>query len=56
MRPLLAHCRLGLGLLYGRWHDRAPARAELVAALELFQAMDMGLWVSRAAAALAEVA
>jgi tetratricopeptide (TPR) repeat protein len=55
MRPLLAHCHLGLGLLYRQERCRAQARAELSAAMELFQSMHMELWLPRAEAALAQV-
>jgi tetratricopeptide (TPR) repeat protein len=55
MRPLLAHCHLGLGLLYSQGPGGAQARTELSAAIELFQSMDMRLWLPRAEAALAQV-
>src|SRR5262249_26961640 len=40
MRPLLAHCHLGLGTLYARMGRVGPARAELSAAIELYRAME----------------
>jgi tetratricopeptide (TPR) repeat protein len=52
MRPLQAHCHLGLGMLcarLGRWEQ---ARAELSAAIELYHAMDMTFWPDRAEVAL----
>jgi len=55
MRPLLAHCHLGLGLLYCQERCRAQACAELSAAMELFQSMHMELWLPRAEAALTQV-
>jgi tetratricopeptide (TPR) repeat protein len=55
MRPLLAHCHLGLGTLYAKIGQRAQARAELSAAIELCRAMDMTFWLPRAEAVLAEV-
>jgi class 3 adenylate cyclase/tetratricopeptide (TPR) repeat protein len=55
MRPLLAHCYLGLGTLYAKTGQREQARAELSAAIELYRAMDMTFWLPRAEAALAEV-
>ena len=55
MRPLLAHCHLGLGTLYGRMGQVEPARAELTAAIELYRAMDMTFWLPQAEAALAQV-
>ena len=41
MRPLVAHCHLGLGTLYATIGRRAEARAELSAAVELYRAMEM---------------
>jgi tetratricopeptide (TPR) repeat protein len=55
MRPLVAHCHLGLGTLYGRMGRVEPARAELTAAIELYRAMDMTFWLPQAEAALAAV-
>jgi tetratricopeptide (TPR) repeat protein len=54
MRPLVAHCHLGLGTLYGRMGRVEPARAELTAAIELYRAMDMTFWLPQAEAALAQ--
>jgi class 3 adenylate cyclase/tetratricopeptide (TPR) repeat protein len=54
MRPLQAHCRLGLGTLYGRMGRVEPARAELTTAIELYRAMDMTFWLPQAEAALAQ--
>jgi hypothetical protein len=56
MRPLVAHCHLGLGTLYVTIGHRAEARAALFAAVELYRAMEMTLWLPHAEAALAEVA
>jgi hypothetical protein len=55
MRPLAAHCHLGLGTLYAQTRRPEPARAELSAAMALSRAMDMTFWLSRAEAALARV-
>jgi tetratricopeptide (TPR) repeat protein len=55
MRPLLAHCHLGLGTLYVTTGQREQARAELNAAIELYHAMDMTFWLPQAEAALAQV-
>ena len=54
MRPLLAHCHLSLGTLYGRMGQAEHARAELSAAIELYRAMDMTFWLPQAEAALAQ--
>jgi tetratricopeptide (TPR) repeat protein len=53
MRPLVAHCSLGLGTLYGRMGRVDPARAELTAAIALYRAMHMTFWLPQAEAALA---
>jgi tetratricopeptide (TPR) repeat protein len=55
MRPLVAHCHLGLGRLYGQSGRGAQARAALSAAIELYRAMDMTFWLPQAEAALAQV-
>jgi tetratricopeptide (TPR) repeat protein len=55
MRPLQAHCHLGLGKLYAKTGRRAEARAALSAAIELYQAMGMTFWLPEAEAALAQV-
>jgi hypothetical protein len=54
MRPLQAHCRLGLGNLYLKSGRREAARAELSAAIELYRAMEMTFWLPEAERALAE--
>jgi tetratricopeptide (TPR) repeat protein len=53
MRPLQAHCHHGLGMLYANIGQREQARAELSAAIELYQAMEMTYWLPQAEAALA---
>jgi class 3 adenylate cyclase/tetratricopeptide (TPR) repeat protein len=55
MRPLLAHCHLGLGTLYAKNGQREQARAELSTAIELYRAMEMTFWLPQAEAALARV-
>jgi tetratricopeptide (TPR) repeat protein len=55
MRPLLAHCHLGLGCLYAKTGHPEPARLELTAAIALYRAMDMTFWLPQAEAALAQV-
>jgi tetratricopeptide (TPR) repeat protein len=56
MRPLLAHCHLGLGTLYLKIGRPEQARAELAAAIALYRAMEMTFWLPKAEAALAQVA
>jgi tetratricopeptide (TPR) repeat protein len=55
MRPLQAHCHLGLGTLYAQTGQRQQAQAELSAAIDLYQAMDMLFWLPQAEAALAQI-
>jgi tetratricopeptide (TPR) repeat protein len=55
MRPLVAHCHLGLGRLYHQTGRSEQARAALSAAIELYCAMDMTFWLPQAEAGLAKV-
>jgi tetratricopeptide (TPR) repeat protein len=55
MRPLMAHCHLGLGLLYAKIGRQEPARTELSAAIALYQSMEMTFWLPQAEAALAQM-
>jgi tetratricopeptide (TPR) repeat protein len=55
MRPLVAHCHLGLGMLYAKIGRPAQARPELSAAMALYRAMDMTFWLPQTEAALARV-
>ena len=55
MRPLQAHCHLGLGTLYAKTGQREQAHAALSTAIELYRAMDMTFWLPQAEAALAQV-
>jgi tetratricopeptide (TPR) repeat protein len=55
MRPLQAHCHLGLGTLYTTLGQRELAHAELAAAVALYRAMEMMFWLLQAEAALAQV-
>jgi tetratricopeptide (TPR) repeat protein len=55
MRPLVAHCHLGLGTLYAKTGQREQAHAELSAAIDLYHAMGMAFWLPQAEAALAQV-
>ena len=52
MRPLAAHCHLGLGRLYARTGETEKARAALRTAIDLYRVMDMTYWLDRANAAL----
>jgi tetratricopeptide (TPR) repeat protein len=48
MRPLVAHCHLGVGKLYRRTGDRARADEHLQTALTMYREMDMGFWLEKA--------
>jgi tetratricopeptide (TPR) repeat protein len=54
MRPLQAHCHLGLGTLYANQDQSEQARVELSDAIALYRAMDMAFWLPQAEAALAQ--
>jgi tetratricopeptide (TPR) repeat protein len=52
MRPLVAHCHLGLGTLYRRMGDPAKAHEHLSTAATMYRDMGMGFWLEKAEAAL----
>jgi class 3 adenylate cyclase/tetratricopeptide (TPR) repeat protein len=54
MRPLQAHCHLGLGTLYAQTGQRQQAHIALSAAIDLYRTMDMTFWLPQAETALAE--
>jgi predicted ATPase/class 3 adenylate cyclase len=54
MRPLQAHCHLGLGKLYRRTGGPDEARAELSTAAAMLRAMGMMHWLPEAEGELAE--
>jgi tetratricopeptide (TPR) repeat protein len=55
MRPLVAHCHLGLGKLYAKIGQREQARAELSIAIELYRSMEMTFWLPQSEMTLAQV-
>jgi tetratricopeptide (TPR) repeat protein len=55
MRPLQAHCHLGLGTLYATLGHGDTARTALSTAIALYRAMDMTFWLPQAEALLAQV-
>ena len=55
MRPLVAHCHLGLGKLYRRIGKREPAREHLATATTMYREMGMRFWLEQAEAAIVEV-
>src|SRR5262249_27797058 len=50
MRPLAAHCHLGLGALC-RQADRAQGEAHLATSIAMYREMDMRFWLAQAEAA-----
>ncbi|MGH8682306.1 MAG: hypothetical protein ACREVP_12485, partial [Burkholderiales bacterium] len=52
MRPLLAHCHLGLGRLYALARSREGAKEQLTTAMTLYREMDMRFGLERAEAEL----
>jgi hypothetical protein len=50
MRPLVAHCHLGLAKLYRRTAQREQAREHLTAATTMYREMEMRLWLEQAEA------
>jgi class 3 adenylate cyclase/tetratricopeptide (TPR) repeat protein len=47
MRPLVAHCHLGLGKLYRRTDKPEPARENLTAAATMYREMGMDFWLKQ---------
>jgi tetratricopeptide (TPR) repeat protein len=50
MRPLVAHCHLGLGKLYRRIGNHEQAHEHLTAATTMYRQMDMRFWLEQAEA------
>ncbi len=47
MRPLVAHCHLGLGRLYRRTGKRQEAQEHLTTATTMYREMDMRFWLEQ---------
>jgi len=56
MRPLVAHCHLGLGKLSRRTGKREQAREHLTTATTMYREMDMRFWLEQAEAEIRELA
>ena len=56
MRPLVAHCYLGLGKLYKRTGTREQAREHLTTATAMYREMDMPFWMEKAEAEIQALA
>jgi class 3 adenylate cyclase/tetratricopeptide (TPR) repeat protein len=55
MRPLVAHCNLGLGTLYRRTDKREQAQAHLTTATTMYREMGMTYWLEKAEAEMTEL-
>ena len=55
MRPLAAHCHLGLGRLYGRTGKRQEAQPHLTTAATMYREMDMRSWLEKAEDEIREI-
>lgn len=53
MRPLIAHCHVGLGRLYGHLDKRAQATEHLTTATTMYRDMDMPFFLGEAEAEIA---
>ena len=56
MRPLVAHCHLGLGKLYRRTGKREQAQEHLTTATTMYREMGMTYWLEKAEAEMKELA
>ena len=56
MRPLVAHCHLGLGKLFRRTGKADQAREHLTTATTMYREMDMRFWLEKAKAEMRELA
>jgi tetratricopeptide (TPR) repeat protein len=50
MRPLVAHCHLGLGKVYRRGGNHGQAQEHLTTAMEMYREMDMTYWLEQVTA------
>ena len=55
MRPLQAHCHVGLGKVFAAVGAPEQVRAEINAAIDLYRSMEMNLWLGRANAAVSSI-
>ena len=55
MRPLVAHCHLGLGKLYRRTGKREQAQEHLATATTMYREMDMRFWLEQAEAEMRQL-
>ena len=55
LRPIVAHCNLGLGKTYRRAGRGKQLRERLTKAQAMYREMDMALWASSAEAELLQI-
>jgi hypothetical protein len=55
MRPLVAHCHLGLGKLYWRTGKREQAQGHLTTATTMYREMGMRFWLEQAEGAVSRL-
>jgi tetratricopeptide (TPR) repeat protein len=55
MRPLVAHCHLGLGKLYRRSGKREPAQEHVATAATMYRNMGMTYWLEQAEAEMRQL-
>ena len=55
MRPLIAHCHLGLGKLHRRTGKHDRAQQHLTTATTMYREMDMRFWLEKAEAEMREL-
>jgi hypothetical protein len=55
MRPLVAHCHLGLGKLHRRTGKREQAQEHLTTAMTMYREMDMQFWLEKAGTDIKEL-
>jgi len=55
MRPLIAHCHLGLGKLYRRADNGGQAQEHLTIAATMYREMEMPYWLEQAAAEMRQL-
>jgi tetratricopeptide (TPR) repeat protein len=55
MRPLIAHCHLGLGKLHRRTGDREQAQQHITAAMTMYREMGMTCWLAQVEAELRQL-
>jgi tetratricopeptide (TPR) repeat protein len=55
MRPLIAHCHVGLGKLYRRAGKLEPADDHFTSAATMYREMDMPFWLEKIKAEMREL-